>query len=326
MSSIMKGDIMLVQETEYNTLKGFQRTMYKLLNERYIDICSDKEKCISKINAPRLANILYEDYYDYVAPNGYPKKHSEYKTKNIAAITKHIERDMLKENPWEVSSNYMYAYSLVFHVSMDFLYGKTDIFSDNYDVRNICEKTGLSEKAVENLLSDEEVYICDFAFDDFVYAIKEDSEYEKVIHFWDKLLASDLYTKFPESYYRMACSTFFYELCLREEKNLRQSKSELPSKNVFIDRVNEYSAHNHNMYIPRGMTLEDIYDNDKPHALSILNDIEHEHWSAVFSDLKQIESIYWGCSGQFDRFIQNYFHDQAKRYDVKLYNMQDEEF
>ena len=44
MSSIMKGDIMLVQETEYSTLKGFQRTMYKLLNERYIDICSDKEK------------------------------------------------------------------------------------------------------------------------------------------------------------------------------------------------------------------------------------------------------------------------------------------
>lgn len=62
------------------------------------------------------------------------------------------------------------------------------------------------------------------------------------------------------------------------------------------------------------------YYTDKTKATAALSK------QTYLSALKQIESIYWGCSGQFDRFIQNYFHDQAKRYDVKLYNMQDEEF
>lgn len=310
---------------DFNQLKGFQRTMYRLANERYPEIYSDENNTVSAIGPHDIAILLYEKHYDLVAPRGYAKKHSEYKEKNIAAIKKCVERDFLKENPWDVSSSYMYAYSKLFHVSMDFLYGNTDLFSDNYDVRKVCEKTGLSEKAVEHLLSDEEVYICDFAFNDFANAIEEDAEYEKVIYFWNRLLESDLYTKLPESYFRMACSSFFYKLCKDAEETARTTKSILPPKEEFVEIVDEYYACGGDVYIPNGMSLEDLYDNDKEQALEIIRDIDHERWYDLSEDLQKIESIYWGCSGQFDRFIQNYFHEQAEQYKVKLYNMHEEE-
>lgn len=294
----------------YDSLIGFQRTMYRLTTERYPDIYST-----SKIGPPELAKILYNDYYDFVAPRGYAKKHSEYKERNIAAIKKQVERHYLKENPWDISSKYMYAYSQIFHVSMDFLYGNTEIFSDDYDTKKICEKTGLSEKAVEHLLSDEEVYICDFA-----NSINEDYDSERVIHFWDMMLKSDLYKELPENYFRMACSFFLYNLCKQDEKNLFVPHPSLPPEEEFIDIVNAYSYSGKNVFIPNGLTLEEAYDKDKHWALNVIQDIINEQWSEANERLKQIESIYWGCSGQFNRFIEDYFQKQSSLYKINLCN------
>lgn len=310
---------------DFNQLIGFQRTMYRLANERYPEIYTTENSTVSSIGPHKIAIILYEKYYNLVAPRGYSKKHSEYKEKNISAIKKSVERDFLIENPWQVPSNHMYAYSKLFHVSMDFLYGKTEIFSDDYDVRKICEKTGLSEKAVEHLLSDEEVYICDFAFNDFANTIEEDSEYEKISQFWNRLLESDFYSKLPESFFRMACSSFFYKLCKESEETARTTKSVLPSKKLFVEIVDEYYSCGHKVHIPNNVSLEDLYDNDKVQALEIIKDIDHERWYDLSEKLQKIESVYWGCSGQFDRFMQNYFHEQAELYTVKLYNMNEEE-
>lgn len=308
---------------DYNELKGFQRTMYRLARERYPEIYPDEDT--TWIGPSKISEILYNKYYNLVAPRGYPEKHTESKRKNIAAIKKNVERDFLKINPWEVSSNYMVAYSELFHVSMDFLYGKTDFFSDNYDVRKICEKTGLSERAAENLLSGEEVYICDFAFNDFSNVICEGSEYEKVIHFWNKLLESDLYSKLPESYYRMACSLFLYKLCQDDDEKARHTKSVLPSKEKFIEIVDEYHACGGKVDLPSEMSLDNLYDNNKEWALEIIRDIDNKKATDLAEDLQKIKNIYWGCSGQFDRFIQTYFHEQAGQYRIDLYNTHKEE-
>ena len=105
-------------------------------------------------------------------------------------------------------------------------------------------------------------------------------------------------------------------------KQLELQKSILPPKEKFVEIVDEYYACGGDVYIPNGMSLEDLYDNDKEHALEIIKDIDHERWYDLSEDLQKIESIYWGCSGQFDRFIQNYFHEQAEQYKVKLYNIE----
>ena len=298
-------------------LKGFQLTMHKLVHDRYREIFPEENKTPGPSD---IADKLYETYYMYVYPKGYQKKHSEYKTKNIKAIKKNVERDFLKENPWDVSSRYMYAYSQLFKVSMDFLYGKEEYYTDNYDILQICKKTHLSEVAVKKLLSDEEMYICDFAIDEIYNAIQEDNEYEPVIKFWNSLIESNLYVELPQSFYKMACSQFLFNLLKKDEASMRVKKTVLPSKESFVETVDEFYSQGNNVFT-NNMTLEEVYDNDKELALEILKDINHKRWYEINEHLSQIENIFWGCSGQFDRFIQNYFHNQAEKYKVKLNNI-----
>ena len=62
-----------------------------------------------------------------------------------AAIAKHVGGER-KVNP-----EYIVKYAKYFNVSCDYLLGLTNVATVNTDLRNICDYTGLSEKAVNNL-------------------------------------------------------------------------------------------------------------------------------------------------------------------------------
>ncbi len=71
------------------------------------------------------------------------------KSKILRLVQKHMD----EEDPCKIPSAYMQAYSIIFNCSLDYLYCKTDVMSSDLSVADICDKTGLSEKAVNNLIS-----------------------------------------------------------------------------------------------------------------------------------------------------------------------------
>ncbi len=75
------------------------------------------------------------------------KKHSA-----ISSIERRIREHIHADNPSCLQGEYVQAYCTYFHVSADYLFSYTDIKKPDMEVRAICEKTLLSEKAVLNLL------------------------------------------------------------------------------------------------------------------------------------------------------------------------------
>lgn len=108
-------------------------------------------------------------------------------TKIQNAIKRAIQYHYEEEDAYKVQSTYMYAYSLLFDCSLDYLYGKTEIMSSNLNVREICDKTGLSEEAVNCLIEN----------------MPEDSSYQdeentfSYASWWSELLCGDSYYAVP---------------------------------------------------------------------------------------------------------------------------------
>lgn len=311
---------------EYEDLIGFQRIMYKLANERYPALHSDDGKPGKSVGPHDIAKDLYTYYFDLVKPRGTKAKHDEFEGQNIKAIKKCVERHFNLENAYDVPGKYMYAYSKLFKVSMDYLYGNTPYYTDIIEAREICEKTGLSEKAVENLLSDEEVFAFEYLAYEVDMLVDENTMYEKISLFWDKILSSELYTSLPENFFHMASSSYLYNLIKQDEDAAYKKKVTLPSKEEFIERIDEYQSFlEHHLYIPDGASLEDLYDNDKYWCESTLRDIANEEYEKLQEKRKKLELASWGCSGQFDRQILNFFHDLADSYEVKFMDFQNKE-
>lgn len=310
---------------KYEELIGFQRIMYKLANERYLELLSSDSTTASVLGPHDIAKILYRDYYDLVYPKGYKEKHSEFKERNIKAIKKNVERHFNIINAHDVPSKYMYAYSKLFHVSMDYLFGNTGCYTDDIEAREICEKTGLSEKTVEHLLSNDEVFVFDDSIYDFSLPVAEDSEYESIRKFWDSALSSDLYSSLPEAFFHMASSSFFYKLVKADEEKLRTEKFVLPPKNEFVEIIDNYDNHSRGVYFPNGLSAAELYDTDKHWCESTLREIYNERYEDTRAQLQKLELAYWGCAGQFDRLVLNFFHEMADRYKIEFLNYEEEQ-
>lgn len=65
----------------------------------------------------------------------------------IHSIERKILRHFSLENPADLQGEYIVAYCKFFHCSSDYLLGFTDVMSDDYSIRRICEETGISEGA-----------------------------------------------------------------------------------------------------------------------------------------------------------------------------------
>ncbi len=144
---------------------------------RKLLLLMDKKKCESP---KELATALYEKKLVTV------KSHSSdiYKARinAIGSIEKKIRAHIRAKDARCLQGEYVHAYCQFFCCSADFLFGYTEIESSNIDIRQICEKTGLSERAVKNLVEPTEynVNACRGA--------------------WSAILESQLYTKVPEEW------------------------------------------------------------------------------------------------------------------------------
>lgn len=203
---------------------------------------------------------------------------------------------------------------------MDYLYGNTSYYTDDFDERKICEKTGLSEKTVERLLSCDEIFVFNDFIYDFLLAVPEDSQYEHINKFWDRILSSEIYTSLPEAFFHMASSFFMYKLLKDDEERLRTEKVVLPSKDEFIEIINNYDNHSRGVYFPNGLSVAELYDTNKYWCLSTLREIYNERYKDIRELLQKHELAYWGCAGQFDRLALSFFHEMADEYKIKLIN------
>lgn len=85
------------------------------------------------------------------------REHKDYTNpfEEVETIRRNIQNHLTQgkyDDAWKVPSQYMYAYSIILDCSLDYLYGKTVTMTADLEIRDICNKTGLSEKAVVNLV------------------------------------------------------------------------------------------------------------------------------------------------------------------------------
>ena len=125
-----------MREDEYS---GFGKKLMGLMCESGYD------------TAPKLARKLYDSGVVKVKPrNGkYEDDDGTEQRKNaIGSVQKKIEKH-LKSEICDIQGEFIIAYSRFFQCSADWLLGFTDVRTPNIEVRQICEKTGLSEAAVD---------------------------------------------------------------------------------------------------------------------------------------------------------------------------------
>ena len=234
---------------------------------------------------------------------------------DIDAITRMIQNHFNEEEAYNVQSKFLFAYSKLFNCSLDFLYGTVKVRSTDPDMNAICKKTGLSEKVVERLMSNSNIDLDSFMFNFFEYEylytdfnLKADLT---VTDYWNELLESDLFMSLPEKWVHMACALQLYketQVCLEE---INKFDKKHPDRDSFISIIENYEAkygRDPEFYIDPGQE----FDYDYEMALSKLEYIENQ----LKSDKSEREMVYWGCAGQFDRFLQNYFHDRAESFIV----------
>lgn len=99
----------------------------------------------------------------------------------ISSIEKKIRVHTRLDKAEKVQGEFILAYCDFFECSADYLLGFTDIKTPNIDVRTICEKTGLCEKAVQKLTESSE----------------ENQIYVKC---WSKILKSAIYEGLPNNW------------------------------------------------------------------------------------------------------------------------------
>ena len=102
-----------------------------------------------------VACALYKDYYEIVQPGTRNNKHGvsvKSPENDIKALTRAVQKHFNIVEAYKVQSHFMYAYSQLFDCSLDYLYGRTDIMSCDMEIRDICAKLHIDEKAVINLI------------------------------------------------------------------------------------------------------------------------------------------------------------------------------
>ena len=141
---------------------------------------------LMKINGndstPKLAAALYDA--KLITPKStknLEESESYQRVDAIESIKKMITKHLHSESEKNVQGEYIIAYCTLFNCSTDYLLGFTDVKSRDIDVRQICEKTGLSENAVLRLVNDTDSEI--------------PIEYYREC--WSSLMESDLFDSLP---------------------------------------------------------------------------------------------------------------------------------
>lgn len=142
--------------------------------KRIISLMTEKECDSPKM----LATKLYDVGLVTVKSQG--KDIYKRRDNAIGSIEKKIRVHIHSDGAGCLQGEFVLAYCKFFECSADYLFGFTDIKSPDIDVREICDRTGLSEKSVLNLTEQVD---------------KEAKEYRTGV--WSMILESPLYFKIP---------------------------------------------------------------------------------------------------------------------------------
>lgn len=106
-----------------------------------------------------------------------------------------------------------------------FTNGRIEEMAPNSEVLDICRKTGLSAKAVTNLMSSGQIYLEGFLYRHYEYEfLFNDVDAEASISmasFWSDLLESRMFSSLPEAWAEMACVLQLYKAICDEEESLK---------------------------------------------------------------------------------------------------------
>ena len=163
---------MAIRTEDHSDLKKFgNRLWYVMTGKGY--------------TTPRaLATSLYDQQLVSVKskPGKYTRK-EDIRKNAISSVEKKIVRHLHADAADDVQGEFLLAYCRHLDCSSDYLLGLTNVTSGDIEVRRICEKTGLSEKAIVHLIDD----------------LERDTQ--GYIHrCWSSLMESELYLLLPFDY------------------------------------------------------------------------------------------------------------------------------
>ncbi len=131
----------------------------------------------------------------------------------LSKIIRNIQLHLNTEDAYEIPSQYLYSYSLLLDCSLDYLYGRSKIMSSDLTVADMCEKTGLSEAAIINLV--ENVKNCSDP-DSFSFSA-----------WWSELLSNSNFMSIPSVWYDYASRIVqLYDIDKKISAKQRAVKSE----------------------------------------------------------------------------------------------------
>ena len=153
------------------------------LGLRLKELVDEKNKSITNeediIQSPRdLAKHLYSLGLVHVNTGDNFNDEGTDKNNAIGSVEKKIVRHIKTGRIVDHNGEFVIAYSKFFNCSSDYILGLTKIKSTDIEVRRICELTGLSEAAVNNLVSGKLIY---------------DQLGKNINYYWSVLLESSLY-------------------------------------------------------------------------------------------------------------------------------------
>jgi len=225
----------------------------------------------------------------------------------------------------------MMAYSILFDCSLDYLYGLINEKCPNVEVLDIAHKTGFSVEAINRLMSGEEVYIDEFLQGVQHYGLLDvpgvgdyDPELDdyfletevSVSKFWSDLIESDLFSKLPKDWNRMACALYTSKAIKIVANDAKQEMDKLPTLEQFLSWVSTWNSLHPEEPLStiKNMTWEEVYEKDPDFIKQVYRESRYEHYYSAAERADEYETVFWGCAGKFDRYTLDFFHKRAEEW------------
>lgn len=304
---------------DIDTMEGFQKTIRVLTRERFNKATNSNEDT----PGPReIATVLYDDYFEYVMPRGTTEKHSDTREKTINSITRRVQDHFNYIEPYKVRSDYMYAYSLLFNCSLDYLYGKTTMITPDVETQKICEVTGLSPDALENIMCKKDINIKnpDSNLPDYIF-IEEQKKYS-FIEFWNKLLSEEIYFDLPTLFYSLCESVYWKNKMTDEYNKFKKSSGRLPSEEKFTKIINNYNDDYETDILSKvynyNGSVKTFYKNNKDKCKEIIKGINMDIKIEIESSVEDFNTAYYVDYEKLHRYVNNFLDDLSEKNKPKV--------
>lgn len=180
-----------IKKQEHNDMSLFKNRLWSLMGEKH-----DSPKQLAKdLYDAGLVEVKQRENYN-----------DERVDKNNAygSIEKKIRKHCNSDTARELQGEFILAYSQFFGCSVDYLLGFTDIRTNSMDIRQICEKTKLSEEAVKHII---------------------DNPVQTA--WWSKLFETSLFIDLPAGWIRMLQELYIRHVKLKDAKPEQEIVNEL---------------------------------------------------------------------------------------------------